>query len=150
MIFSKKNKNEEPQIDEIVEAIDQPVNDVYSEPELNYREPKRAAPLFVKLDKYKDILQTMDEMKKFVKGLKDTFNLLNEIEDLKRNAFDIIRTTIQHIEKNLIEVDAEMLRPGAVDMEVEQSGKEISHVEDSVKDLQKQLEMLKRELEELR
>jgi len=53
---------------------------------------------------------------------------------------------MQRLERSVIEMDAELLRPQGVTMTEEKSS-EVTHIESSLTDLQKQLMDLKRELQ---
>ncbi len=107
------------------------------------------APLFVKVDKYKDIITTIHELKLFLSGTKQLFSLLHEIDSVRSDAISILRATIQRLERSLVEMDSELLRPKGVDM-IQQDHGEASHIESSLNDLQKQLMDLKRELNHLK
>ncbi len=107
------------------------------------------APLFVKVDKYKDIITTIHELKLFLSGTKQLFTLLHEIDAVRSDAISILRATIQRLERSLVDMDAELLRPRGVDM-VQQERGEASHIESSLNDLHKQLLELKRELNHLK
>lgn len=110
-------------------------------------QPKEAvAPLFVKVDKYGEILSQLQEIKMLISGIKAVFPLLVEVDAVERDAIDTLRTTLQKIEKNVVILDSEFLRPGQMKIEVE-SPKDVSHIEDSLAQLQRQLSSLKNELQ---
>lgn len=108
-----------------------------------------AAPLFVKIDKYRDVLQSVNEMKLFVSGTKKIFGVLQELEDIRNDSLKIMRATVQRLEKTLTEIDTELLRPRGVNMDISPVG-EMAHIEESLNDLQKQLVGMKKDLQELK
>ena len=85
-------------------------------------------------------------MKLFVSSTKQVFSVLQEIESLRSETLNVLRTTMQRLERSVIEMDAELLRPQGVTMTEEKSS-EVTHIESSLTDLQKQLLDLKRELQ---
>ncbi len=106
------------------------------------------APLFVKVDKYRDVLRDVHELKLYTAGIKQVLDLLHDIETIRVDANKVLRATVQRIEKTLTEVDSELLRPrGAIMSEVAREDTEVRHLEGSLTDLQKQLSDLKRELQ---
>ena len=147
MFFSKK---ENPELNEIKEAVEpsQPV--VYDSNVYKKRTEESDAPLFVKVEKYKEMLRSIREMLAFVSGVKQLFTVLNEIEAVRADAINIMRATVQRLEKNMIQIDSELLRPKGFEFEEKVPETELYHIEDSLNDLQKQLGTLKKDLEELR
>ena len=110
-----------------------------------------SAPLFVKVDKYREILSGVQEMKIFISGTRQLFNVLHELETVRADAINIMRATIQRLEKSIVEIDAGLLRPRGVGMsDIVQGNAEAQHLEESLTDLQTQLAGLRKELQELK
>lgn len=148
MFFSKKEKK--PDIEEIKEAVEP--QEEAREPGVYEKEvPEESAPLFVKVEKYEEILRNVREMMAFVSGIKQLFAILNEIESVRSDAIKIMRATVQRLEKDMIQIDSELLRPKGVEVGEKEPGEaELYHIEDSLSDLQKQLATLRRDLQELK
>ena len=128
----------------------EPLPEAYQEYEEKPSMPREmSAPLFVKVEKYRDMLHTVIEMKLFVSGTKQVFTILQELEAIRGDALKIMRATVQRLEKSLTEIDTELLRPRGINMDVAPGG-EIVHIEESLSDLQKQLLQMKKELQELK
>ena len=114
----------------------------------SYEKPREDfAPLFVKVEKYRDLLATIAEMKMFVSSMRQLFVVINDLEALRSDAHKIMRATVQRMEKSVIEVDSELLRPKGFTLDVPASETEVHQIEDSLTDIQKQMSALKRELE---
>jgi hypothetical protein len=114
-------------------------------------ERETSAPLFVKIDKYREVLKGVQEMKLFVSGVKQTFVVLQEIEALRADAINIMRATVQKLDKSITEMDAELLRPKGVSLnDMGVAAAEVHHLESTLTDLQKQLGTLRRDMEGLR
>ena len=124
------------------------IKEVMLEEELPSFEPKEA-PLFIKVEKYHDIISTLNEMKSFVASIKQLYGIINESENVRNDALKIMRNSVQRIEKSLYDMDAELLRPRGFIGETKETEKEISHIGGSLTDLQRQLGQLRKELESL-
>ena len=145
-MFFSKDKKELRDIKEIMDQDEEMPVPVAPQMPIVQREKESAAPLFVKVDKYRDIISSIHEMKLYVSSTKQVFSVLQEIESLRSETLNVLRTTMQRLERSVIEMDAELLRPQGVTMTEEKSS-EVTHIESSLTDLQKQLLDLKRELQ---
>ena len=115
------------------------------------QEKEEGAPLFVKVDKYRALIISVQEMKNYIAGLKQLFNVMYDIETMRGDTLKILKATTVKLEKTLTEIDYELLRPKGYNTEelgVEEP--DVMHLEGSLTDLQRQLQELKRELQELR
>ena len=65
---------------------------------------------------------------------------------VKKDAMETLRTTLQQIERNIIELDSGLLKPNNATIEVSEEH-DTQHVEASLTHLQEQLGALKGELE---
>ncbi|MBI2578614.1 MAG: hypothetical protein HYW26_02795 [Candidatus Aenigmarchaeota archaeon] len=159
MFFKKKDNYEE-----IKRAVEEPVS---SEPTLqdleiedlppemrydkNYAEPRDSAPLFVKVEKYKELIGLIQEMRAFTNGLKQTFSVIHESDALRNDAVKIMRTTVQRLDKTLAEIDSELVRPRGIDMEKPPyAGSEMKYIEGSLSELQRHLAVLRKDLQEMK
>ena len=149
-------RHEKKDIDEIKEAVNEPdeyesYHEEYQPAVTKAEQPEREifAPLFVKVDKYKESLVNLQEVKVLVDGIKNIFSILSEIEDVRKDALNTLRVTLQRIEKNIIELDTELLRPGNVKLDVG-TEPDTRHIEDSLSQLHKQLDSLKGEMEKIK
>ncbi|GEM_PF-1828437 len=116
--------------------------------EETYTSGAQGAPLFVKVEKYRDVLRDVHELKLYTSGIKQLLDLMHDVETIRADANKVLRATVQRIEKTLVEVDSELLRPrGAIMSEISREDTEVRHVESALTELQKQLADLKRELQ---
>ena len=137
MLFRKKYCT--PQVEDIKEVI--------QDEEIPSVTEKEEAPLFVKVEKYQSVLSDIAEIKAFISSMKNLFNVFQELENVRQDSLKMLRATIQRLEKSVIEIDSELLRPKGI---VSAGSDNIQHIEDSLTELQKQLGMLKSELESIR
>ena len=132
----KSNGSNDDKIPEINVPIQRPMED-------------DSAPLFVKVSKYNEILTNLQEMKAFMAGVKQVYHILSEVETIRNETLELLRTTIQRVERNIIQLDSGLLRPmGSPQLDVR--SEQATHVENSLTDLEQQLESLKRELEKFK
>lgn len=160
MFFKKKNEDDEYK-EKIKSSMDEELPfelDIMEPPaeplvRQSYRRLPQddiAAPLFVKVEKYKEILVTVQEMKVFVAGVKQLLPIITEADNIKGDALKMVKASIQRMEKNLIEIDSELLRPRGIDIEVTKGDIEVRQIQSSLTELQDNLSNLKKELNEMR
>ena len=142
-MFFKKDKPSKD-MREIKNIMDMP--EEHEEMPLPVVERETGAPLFVKVDKYRDIIKTIQELKLFVSSTKQVFIVLQEADNLRADAINVLRATVQRLERSILEIDSELLRPHGVGISDTKSS-EVGHLESSLEELQKQLMDLKRELQ---
>lgn len=109
-----------------------------------------SAPLFVKIEKYYDILKDVQEMKTFLSGTKHLYQILEEVENVRNDTLKIMRATIQRLEKSVVEMDSGLLRPMEGQYPTPQEAPEVRHIEGSLNELQSQLDVLKKELQSMK
>lgn len=150
MFFKRKEKDDITEIKRAMLQENEYENQDANEEELpTFVEEHREAPLFVKVEKYRDIITAINEMKGFVSGIKQLYSVIHETENVRADALKILRNSVQRLEKNIFELDSELLRPRGFVTETKETETEISHIEGSLTDLQRQLVVLKKELQEL-
>ena len=107
------------------------------------------APLFIKIDKYSDLLAHVKEMKRFLGMFKQTLDVMRDIETARDDALKILRASATRLERVLETADAELLKPD-ISEQVEAAGKEeAAHVQDTLESLKSEINSLKSELKGL-
>jgi GTP1/Obg family GTP-binding protein len=143
-MFFKRKKDD---VDDIKEAMAGPVPEFQEIHQYHEKPREDFAPLFVKVEKYRELLAAIAEIKMFISGMKQLFVIINDLEALRTDANKIMRATIQRLEKSITEIDSELLRPRGFEVEFPAAEIEVHQIEDSLTELQKQMASLKRELE---
>lgn len=146
-MFFHKEKARAPDVEDIKGAMIEEAPALL-EP-IPARERETGAPLFVKVDKYRDIIKNVQEIKLFVASTKQVFGILHDVESLRADTLNVLRATLQRIERSMLEIDTELLRPYGASVAEAESG-EAGHIESSLGELQRQLLELKRELQEMK
>jgi len=107
-----------------------------------------ALPLFVKLEKYEEIVSKIKEMRSYLDAVRQSFSLLAELEMIRNDALKIVSSTITRFERMVIEMDAELVKPGSLESEFKEP--DIEHLDNALTDLQNQIKALRSELESLK
>jgi hypothetical protein len=121
-------------------------------PQLNLQpiEPEKqaAAPLFVKLDRYRNILKSIGEIKSTLVLMKNALTMLNQIEKIENENMNLVASALESIEKKLATLDTEFLRPTGLGDETPQES-EFENVQSVLSDLHTQIEQLKGNMQQV-
>ena len=114
-------------------------------------EPQPAfAPLFVKLTRYKKILNTINYLKVSINLMKNQLSILNELDRLREENLKLIYSAVNRMSDRLGRLDSEFMRPsGFVDEIPETQMEDVESLENTIADLKGQIEHLKSEVETL-
>lgn len=108
------------------------------------------APLFVKLDKYRNILVTLGHMKSMIAALKNSFSMLEELEKTRNETMGMMKKMMQNMESRISALDGKLVRPaGFREMPSNVNYEEVANIEAMIADLRGQIEQLKVELEQM-
>lgn len=113
------------------------------------RMPERptAAPLFVKVDRYRHVLSTIASLKSSLSTIKSSLAALDQIDKLKGDAVDVISQMVSKLDQKLAVLDSDLLRPaGYHDTGEASEYSDVRGIEATVSDLQGQIEQLRSEL----
>lgn len=163
MLFFKRKKEEETMKDikEIKEVVEKEIpsqepesteeKPVKEEKLPKIEEPKKPsfAPLFVKIDRYKTVLNLLGEIKEGIILLKNSLTVQKQVEDLLDENKSIVNGVIEKLEKRILSLDSEFLRPSDYEERSFQPRYEPGTLENVMSDLKTQLETLKSELKKM-
>jgi len=140
--ISEKEPEMPKQIPEVSEKIEP------EEPErIPHQEPTVSAPLFVKIEKYRNILNNLNDLKATVLMLKNALIVQKEIERTRDENINLIQSGINKIDKKLLALDTEFLRPRGYVEQLPTHIHESEGLEGAVDNLKSQIDDLKSELE---
>lgn len=75
------------------------------------KEEKTGAPVFVKVDEYKEILDVLEMVKGKIKEIRDTLGSINELRNEEDAELAVWSNTINDIEKKIDGIDRIMFEP---------------------------------------
>jgi len=105
------------------------------------------APLFVKIDRYRQILSTINNLRNTLMLLKNNFMILNELEKLKEDNMSLIKETLEKMEKRMSSLDTQFMRPSGF-MEDTENVQDLG-TDATLADLSGQVEDLRAQLQSL-
>jgi nitrogenase molybdenum-iron protein alpha/beta subunit len=117
-------------------------------PEVEEKRPAYA-PLFVKIERYKSVLNTIADLKTTVIMIKNALEIQRNIESLRDENRRLLEAAISKIDKKIVMLDSEFLRPKGYEEEFPPPIYETESLEGAVTDLKKQVESLKSELQSI-
>jgi len=149
MVFWKK-KEPKPEIREIKEAVSAPPAPPLPKMELApMPERPKFAPLFIKIERYQEVLRSIGSMKLVLASLRELLMLRKELERIKADSDSLLEKNIKEIEAVTGRLDAEFVRPKSAErpefLGIERPA-ELAGVGEYVSDLQSELEKLESRL----
>ena len=139
-----EEKIEEP-TEEVPIEVEKPVEEEKPIPKTELRKPA-FAPLFVKIDRYKSVLDAINEIKTTIMMLKNALSIQKQIEDLRNENRTLLESAVNKVDKKVLTLDSEFLRPSGYEEEFLPPAYETEGLETVVDDLKEQIESLKSEL----
>ncbi|MBM3304095.1 MAG: hypothetical protein FJY76_03280 [Candidatus Aenigmarchaeota archaeon] len=136
MVLGKKKAPKLPEL---------PMPSAESPAEAEPRAPAKPAapPLFIKIDKYRDVLKNVQELKSFSVGLRDAMDAIADVEHELKTGLEIANKALDRFNTLLALLDSKLIRIEGVEPADVQTPKEI---DDYVKGLYDQIERIKHDL----
>jgi len=75
------------------------------------KEQRTGAPVFVKVDEYKEILDVLDMIKDKIKEIRDTLGGINSLRNEEDAELAMWNNTVNEIEKKVDSIDKTMFEP---------------------------------------
>jgi len=137
MVLGKKKAPKLPELPML------PAGPVMEEPEPRVPAKPAAPPLFIKIDKYRDVLKNVQELKSFSVGLRDAMDAIADVEHELKTGLEIANKALDRFNTLLALLDSKLIRIEGVEPADVQTPKEI---DDYVKGLYDQIERIKHDL----
>lgn len=147
--ISKEEKDKPLEIQEEEKVEESKENEVKEEqvekpePEIKESEQnvdEKNPPIFIKIDKYREILSSLTEMKLLIHKIISNITLIQKVEEIEARAFENSRTFFDELNKKLDELNTYFM--------AKSSGMENVPEMEELKKLEKEIEKLKKSLEE--
>jgi len=107
------------------------------------------APLFVKIERYREVLDRLEEIKGSMNSLKELIELLVQVDDIRREGMGMLKEAVGKLMDTIIALDEEFVRPEGAEGEIIRQPTAESAVKSYVSDLQAELKQLRKELSKL-
>jgi hypothetical protein len=116
--------------------------------------PPAFAPIFIKLTRYRQILNNMNQIRYSLSLIRNQLMIMNELDSLRAENMKALQTGIEKVNNKLTKLDSELVRPTGfmqeapqvpMDMQLE----EVEMLEGTITDLRAQIEGLKQEVNAL-
>ncbi len=154
MVFWTKKKKEED-IKAVKEAVSGPPPLPPEETKMptieleKSPERTRFAPLFIKIDRYNEVLKNIEGLKNVMLNLRDLLLLNQQMEKIRAESQNMLQKNIQEISRLLTELDKEFVRPrGLEEMGTAiKTSMETERIEDYVGELERELQNLRGKLQ---
>jgi hypothetical protein len=103
-------------------------------------------PVFIKIDKYSDIVKNIQKLKSYAMSLRDALDALSDIEKELTTGISISHKALDDFNTIIAILDSKLLRASAIeDLDVDKAG----DVEKYVKGIYEQMDKIKAELKDL-
>lgn len=113
-------------------------------------QPAVYAPLFVKIDRYRNIISSVSSLRNTAIVVKNTLSVMNELEKTKQQTTSLMREAIEKLEKRLNSLDNELVRPAGLNTQAPtEVYQDVHNVEATLADLKSQIQQLKSELQQM-
>jgi len=104
------------------------------------------APLFVRIDKYRQILQTMNFLKTTMGAMRSSLSILRELDRLRDENLKMVEGAVSKVEQRMMALDSNFMRPSGFVEDVPEL-RDVEGVELTLEDLRTQIEQLKAQIE---
>ena len=111
--------------------------------------PVNSPPVFVKIDRYKELLMDIQKLRSYSLGLRDALDAMAEIEKEFKTAMGLTNKVLDKVNMLISSLDMKLLRKAGVDADHLPVVKPPEEVESYVKGIYDQVEKLKNELHSL-
>jgi hypothetical protein len=102
-------------------------------------------PLFIKIDKYKEIIQNLQRLKSYALSLRDALDALNDIEKELKTGIEITQKALDDFNAIIAVMDSKLIRlTGGEEGEFE--GEVPEHMDDYIKGVYDQISKIRDEL----
>jgi chromosome segregation ATPase len=130
--------------------VEQLIKEAEKPKEVEQKQEKPAfAPLFVKIDRYRQILNAIGYLKTTMVMIKNSLLTLNELDKARAETVKVLEEALEKTEKKISELDSELVRPAGYHELEEPEYQDMETIEATIADLKGQIEMLKSELQSM-
>lgn len=107
-------------------------------------EPKSFAPLYIKVDKYREVLQKVQKMRTLINNIRSLALLQDQIAKAREDASIALKKNIDDFENTAAQLDQELVRPQHFEPYIKETG--VQSVEGYTQELQGEVDKIKKQL----
>ncbi|OYT43510.1 MAG: hypothetical protein B6U88_00800 [Candidatus Aenigmarchaeota archaeon ex4484_56] len=109
------------------------------------------APLFVKIDKYQETLENLENLENYMKAISRLLEISNELERIRATNMSAIQKMYQKVNATASKLYSGLLKPKGLKVEGHiESEFEVDRLDEIINDLNKELSILKDEINKIR
>ena len=106
----------------------------------------QSPPLFIKVDRYRDIIKNIRDLKSHLLNLRDALDVLEDMQKEVANGIEIAHKTLDELNTLISHLDSFFLRPQGIETHMEREEGSAEEVGNYVRDVYTQLEKLRSQL----
>jgi Asp-tRNA(Asn)/Glu-tRNA(Gln) amidotransferase C subunit len=150
----KEDEKKTKEIEEIKKSVERVEEEKLEDilPTIQLEKPPerpRFAPLFIKIERYREVLDKMELLKASLLNLRDIIKVSEQLDRLKVEAENLMQKNLREIIKIVTDLDKEFVKPKGFESETSFPTIETEKMGDYIEDLQKELKKLKEHLEKI-
>ncbi|MBU0530744.1 MAG: hypothetical protein ABIH52_00210 [Candidatus Aenigmatarchaeota archaeon] len=128
----RKNRDElppPPAPDEMMETAPAPE---HMPPVPPRKTGKDSPPLFIKIEKYRDVVREVQKLRSYALGLRDALDALSDVEAELKNGLSVAQKTLDHFNSIISLLDAKFLKVQGLDESEKDTPEEIDKYVDNL------------------
>ncbi len=106
--------------------------------------PPKTAPLFVKVERYKEMLDNVQKMRTLLTDISRIISLRRDLEGLRGHTDELLQKTVEEFEGMISQIDRDLARPQSVEPLMMPSRKTDAYLADLEEELNKLQSQLRR------
>lgn len=108
---------------------------------------KTKAPLFIKLDRYDELIKTIHALKNNYVALVDVIDVIIGVADEIKNGLNIVENILKDLNSKLADLDAKFMKPSAMEhAEKEEKIENIDEIERYIREVSIRIEEIRKNL----
>ncbi len=108
------------------------------------------APLFIKVERYRQILQNLEELKGFNKNIARLLQISQELEGIRRDNLATLLKMFQKVNEKIESLYSGLLKPSSLKVPGMEARAEITKLDDVLEDLKREITILRDEIEKIK
>ena len=108
------------------------------------------APLFIKVERYRQVLQNLEELRAFNKNIGRLLQISQELEGIRRDNLATLFKMFQKVNEKIESLYSGLLKPSSLKVPGVEARVEITKLDDVLEDLKKEITILRDEIEKIK